>query len=154
MQLISQSWSPAAVSALAALCGSLVGALGPSVSAWITQRHQNRRDILAKKLFHREQMYSEFIRETAQAMAHAMQHGFQDPSRLIPSYAVLSRIRLSSSTNVVESAERVIQTILNTYSEPNLTPEEFQAWAGERNDPLLDFGNICRHELESLWDGL
>jgi hypothetical protein len=87
-------------------------------------------------------------------MAHAMQHGFQDFSRLIPSYAVLSRIRLSSSTNVVESAERVIQTILNTYSKPNLTPEEFQAWAGERNDPLREFGNICRHELESLWDGL
>jgi hypothetical protein len=54
---------------------------------------------------------------------------------------------------VVESVERVKQTILNTYSEPNLPPEEFQAWAGERNDPLREFGNICRHELESLWDG-
>ncbi len=88
------------------------------------------------------------------ATFHAMQHGFQDPSRFIPSYAVLSRIRVSSSTNVVESAERVIQTILNTYSEPNLPPEKFLAWAGERNDPLREFGNICRHELESLWDGL
>ena len=88
---------------MAALCGSLVGALGSSVSAWISQRHQNRRDLLAKKIFHREQLYSDFIRETAQAMADAMQHTFQDPSRLLPSYALLSRIRLSSSMQIVES---------------------------------------------------
>jgi len=83
-----------------------------------------------------------------------MQHTFQDPSRLIPSYALLSRIRLSSSMNVVESAERVINTIVNTYSQPNLTPEEFQAWAEERNDPLREFGNVCRRDLESLSKGL
>jgi len=139
---------------LAALCGSLVGALGSSINVWIAQRHQNRRDLLAKKIFHREQLYSEFISEAARAMADAMQHTFQDPSRLIPSYALLSRIRLSSSMNVVESAERVINTIVNTYSQPNLTPEEFQAWAEERNDPLREFGNVCRRDLESLSKGL
>jgi hypothetical protein len=63
-------------------------------------------------------------------------------------------MRLSSSMNVVESAERIIKTILDTYSQPNLTAEEIHAWAGERNDPLRDFSNICRHELESLWNGL
>jgi hypothetical protein len=154
MQLISQSWSPASISALAAIFGSLVGALGSSVSTWIVQRHQNRRDLLAKKIFHREQLYSEFISETARAMAHAMQNTFQDSSMLISSYAMLSRIRLSSSMHVVESAERVINTILDTYSAPNLTPEEFQAWAGKRNDPLREFGNICRCELELLSNGL
>lgn len=152
--MISQSWSPASISALAAICGSLVGALGSSANAWIAQRHQNRRDLLAKKVFHREQLYSDFISETAHAFADAVQHAFHDPSRLIPSYALLSRMRLSSSTHVVESAERVINTILDTYSQPNLTAEEIQAWAGERNDPLRDFSNICRHELESMWKGL
>ena len=154
MHLITQSWSPASISAVAAVGGSLVGALGSSVSTWISNRHQNRRDLLAKKIFHREQLYSDFISETAQGLAHAMQHTFQDPSNLIPSYALLSRIRLSSSAHVVESAERVINTILTTYSEPNLTPLEFQAWARVQNDPLLDFGNICRRELEALWNGL
>ena len=154
MQLITQSWSPASISAIAAVCGSLVGALGSSVGTWISHRHQNRRDLLARKISHREQLYSDFISEAAHALAHAMQHTFQDPSNLIPSYALLSRIRLSSSAHVVESAEEVINTILSTYSEPNLTHQEFQAWAGERNDPLRDFGNICRRELESLWSGL
>jgi hypothetical protein len=151
--MTSQSWSPASISALAAICGSLVGALGSSVTAWISQRHQNRRDLLAKKVFHREQLYSDFISETAHAFADAVQHAFHDPSRLIPSYALLSRMRLSSSAHVVESAERVINTILDTYAQPNLTAEEIQAWAGERNDPLRDFSNICRHELESMWKG-
>ncbi len=153
MQFMSQSWSPASISALAALCGSIVGALGSSVSAWIAQRHQDRRDLLARKVFHREQLYSDFITETAHAFVDAVQHTFHDPARLIPSYALLSRMRLSSSTKVVESAERVIDTILNTYSQPNLTAQEIHAWAGEHNDPLREFSNICRHELESLWKG-
>lgn len=152
--MINAFWSSASIPAVAALCGSLVGAFGSSVTTWIAQRFQNQRDLLSKKIFHREQLYSDFISETARALAHAKQHKFQDPGNLIPSYALLSRIRLSSSTRVVESAERVIDIILNTYSEPNLTPEEFHAWAGEQNDPLRDFGEICRRELESLWRGL
>ncbi len=150
MQFISASWSPASISALAAVGGSLVGALGSSITAWIAQRHQNQRDLLAKKIFHREQLYSDFISETAQAFADAVQHTFHDPSRLIPAYALLSRMRLSSSTTVVESAERVIGIILDTYSQPNLTAQEIHAWAGERNDPLREFSNICRHDLESM----
>lgn len=149
--MIGGSWSPVSVSALAALGGSLVGAFGSSLSTWIAQRLQNQQELLTRKIFHREQLYSDFISETARALAHAKQHKFQDPGNLIPSYALLSRIRLSSSTRVVESAEAVIDVILNTYSEPNLTPEEFHAWAGEQNDPLRDFGEVCRRELESLW---
>jgi hypothetical protein len=45
--------SPATISALAAIFGSLVGALASSVSTWITQRHQDQRDLLAKRIFHR-----------------------------------------------------------------------------------------------------
>ena len=56
-------------------------------------------------------------------MADAIQHNVQDPNNLTPAYALLSRMRLSSTTDVLASTERVIQHILNTYSEPNLTPE-------------------------------
>lgn len=147
-------WSAVTISALSVLCGSLVGALGSSFSAWIVQRHQDRRDIVAKQIYHREQLYSAFISETAQAFADAVQHTFHGPERLIPSYALLSRMRLSSSAEVVTGAERVIQMILQTYSKPNLSPEEIQAWAGEQNDPLRDFSNLCRGDLESLWSTL
>ncbi len=53
---------------------------------------------------------------------------------------------------VVESAQLVLDNIINTYSKPNLTPEEFHALASERPDPLRDFSSICRRELESLWN--
>ncbi len=151
MLLIGQSWSPASVPALAALCGSIVGALGSSVGSWIAQRHRDRRDLLAKKVFHREQLYSDFISEIARAYADAVQHTLRDPGRLIGSYALLSRMRLSSSTNVVESAQQVLDSIIDTYSKPNLTAEEFHALASEHPDPLRGFSGICRRELESMW---
>ena len=60
-----QSWTPATISALAAIFGSLTGALGSNFSTWIGQRHQDRRDLLEKKISQHEQLYSDFIGETA-----------------------------------------------------------------------------------------
>jgi len=150
MRLIGGSWNPATISALAAIFGSLTGALASSVSTWITQKHQGRRDLLAKRIFYREQLYSDFISECAHAMADAIQHNLQDPNNLTPAYALLSRMRLSSSTNVLASAERVIQHIISRYSEPNLTPKEIQFRAAQREDPLREFSEICRAELEAM----
>jgi hypothetical protein len=149
-----QNLNPATITALAAIFGSLTGALASSVSTWITQRHQDRRDLVAKRIFHREQLYSEFISEAARALPDAMQHNFQDPNKLVPIYALLSRIRVSSETYVLASAERVVEHIIAVYSEPNLTPEEIHARAARRDDPLRDFATICRFELESLWKDL
>ena len=154
MTFIGGSLNPASISAMSAIFGSLTGALASSVSTWITQRHQDRRDLLAKRIFHREQLYSDFISESARVMADAMQHNFQDPSMLLPAYALLSRMRLSSSPDVLASAELIIQHIISTYSEPNLTPEEIRSSAFKSQDPLREFGNICRSELEAMQDKL
>jgi hypothetical protein len=150
MRLIGGSWNSATISALAVIFGSLTGALASSVSTWITQKHQGRRDLLAKRIFYREQLYSDFITESARVMADALQHNFQDPSMLLPAYALLSRMRLSSSPDVLARAELIIQHIISTYSEPNLTPEEIRSSAGKREDPLREFSDICRAELEAM----
>lgn len=150
MRFIAASWDPASISALAAIFGSLTGGLASSLGTWITQRHQNRRDILAKRIFYREQLYSDFISESARALADAIKHNLQDPDKLTPTYALLSRIRLSSSPNVLASAERVIQHIILVYSEPNVTPEEMPARAAARKDPLGEFSDICRAELQAM----
>ena len=68
----------------------------------------------------------------------------------MPIYALISRIRLRSSTNVIESGERLIATILKVYVAPNLTPEEIQLAASKHNDHLQEFSSVCRRELESL----
>jgi hypothetical protein len=150
MRFIGEPWDPAGISALAAIFGSLTGALASSVSTWITQKHQDRRDLLGKRIFYREQLYSDFISESAHALADAIQHNLQDPNNLTPAYALLSRIRLSSSTDVLASAERVIQHIISTYSEPNLTPEEIQSRAAKSEDPLREFSDICRADLKAM----
>ena len=129
MRLIGGSWNPATISALAAIFGSLTGALASSVSTWIVQKHQGRRDLLAKRIFYREQLYSDFISESAHAMADAIQYNLQDPNNLTPAYALLSRMRLSSSTDVLASAERVIHHIIITslarIRSPTLLPKKF-----------------------------
>jgi hypothetical protein len=51
---------------------------------------------------------------------------------------------------VIKSGERLIETILKVYIEPNLTPEEIQSAANKHNDHLQEFSNVCRAELESL----
>ena len=71
--------NPAAISALAAIFGSLAGALASSVSTWISQRHQDRRDLVARRISHREQLYSEFISESARAFADALRAQFSRP---------------------------------------------------------------------------
>jgi hypothetical protein len=141
--------SPETTTALAAIFGSLVGALGSSISTWIIQKHQDRRDLLGRKIFHREQLYSDFISESAHALLDALLHNLADPKNLVPAYALLSRIRLSSSREVLAAAEEVVKKIVGTYGKPNLTPEQIQSGATDGEDPLRKFSEICRAELES-----
>jgi len=54
--------------AMAAIFDSLVGALNSSVSTRITQRHQDQRDLLAKTIFHREELHSDLITESARLL--------------------------------------------------------------------------------------
>jgi hypothetical protein len=154
VRLIGGSWDAASISALAAIFGSITGALASSVSTWITQRHQDRRDILAKRIFYHEQLYSDFISESAHALADAIKRDLQDPSKLTPTYALLSGIRLSSSPNVLVSAEQVVKHIINTYSEPKLAADDIQSRAAKHKDPLREFSNICRAELETMQNQL
>jgi hypothetical protein len=142
--------NPATIPLLSAIGGSIIGALSSTVSAWILQRHRERRELVTTKIAHLEQLYSDFINESARLLVDAIQHSLENPATLVPLYALLSRIRLGSSTQVIEGGERVIATILKTYFEPNLTPNEIQAAANKHSDHLQEFSEVCRRELEAL----
>ena len=142
--------NPGLIAGLAAVSGSIVGAFGSVVGTWITTRHQDLRDLLAKTIVRREALYSDFIAEGARLLVDALEHNTSDPQKLIPAYALLSRIRLSSSSSVLNSAEEVIRMILTTYPQPNLTADQIQFRAVNGEDPLRQFSNTCRIELESL----
>jgi hypothetical protein len=138
------------ITALAAIAGSLVGALGSAVGTWITARHQDRRDLLGKQIARREALYSDFIGESARLLVDAMQNNVSDLQKLLPVFALLSRIRLSSTDPVLQTAEKVIKTIVNTYPQPNLTADQIESRAVSGQDPLRQFSDTCRIELELL----
>ena len=142
--------NPVLFTALAAIAGSLVGALGSAVGTWITASHQDRRDLLGKQIAQRETLYSDFIGESTRLLIDAMQHNSSDPQKMLPVFALASRIRLSSSERVLQEAEQVIRAIVSTYPKANLTAEQIEAQAGTGDDPLRAFSDICRIELESL----
>jgi hypothetical protein len=92
--------------------------------------------LLAKKIFHREELCSDFITESARLLIDALEHSVSDPKSLIPAYALLSRIRLSSSPDVLATSEEVVRDIIRTYSKANLMPEEVRLGAASGENPL------------------
>ena len=138
------------ITGLAAIGGSLVGAVGSATATWITARHQDMRNLLGKQIARREELYSDFIGESARLLVDALQHSTSDLQKLLPLYAMLSRIRLSSSELVLEEAEKVIRTIIDTYPQPNLTAEQIESEAENGKNPLRQFSETCRKELDSL----
>jgi len=139
------------ITAAAAIGGSLVGAAGSVFGTWITARHQDRRDMLGKQMARREALYSDFIGESARMLIDALQHSSSDLEKLLPLYALVSRIRISSSMAVLQKAEELIQTIMATYPRPNMTAEEIESRAMNVGNPLRHFSETCRAELNSLY---
>lgn len=135
---------------LAAIGGSIVGALGSNLATWIAARHQDRRDMLGMQIVRRETLYSDFIGVSVRLLADAMQHNSSDLQKLLPIYAMISRIRLSSSNEVLHEAEQVVIHIVNTYPQPNLTTEQIESRALSSVNPLRQFSETCRAELDSL----
>jgi hypothetical protein len=136
------------ITAAAAISGSMVGAMGSFVSSAINQRFHDRRDLLSAQLARSEALYSDFISVSAGLLVDALPHNIVDPKNLIPVYALVSRIRLNSSSQVLEAAEKVLKTILDTYPQPNLDPEQIRTGSIFGEEQLRDFSEICRRELQ------
>jgi hypothetical protein len=138
------------VTGLAAICGSIVGALGSFFGSLVNQRYHDRRDLLASQIAHLEVLYSDFITEAARLLVDALEHNNAEPAALVTAYSLLSRIRLNSSPQVLEAAETVLTTIMHVYPQPNLAPDEIQVGNISGEEQLKRFSEICRRELESV----
>jgi hypothetical protein len=140
--------SSAMITAVAVICGSIVGALGSFLGSLVNQRYHDRRDLLASKIARLESLYSDFITQSAHLLVDALEHNKFETKNLVPTYALLSRIRLNSSAQVLEAAEGVLKTILEIYPQPNVQPEEIHAGNISGEEQLKRFSEICRRELE------
>jgi len=140
----------ATISALAALAGSVVGGLTALATSWLTQQAQARAQERAGDRTVREALYRDFIVEASRLYGDALVHDKPEVSNLVGLYAMVSRMRVRSSPTIVENAERVARTIVETYLAPNKTLCELHEMAkSDEWDPLRGFSEACREELRA-----
>jgi glycogen debranching enzyme len=136
--------------ALAALAGSAVGGLTSFASAWLTQHRHDRAERLSQDKSRRQKLYKQFIDEASELYADALVHDQAEVSALVSVYALISRMRVLSSSAVIERAEAVVRMIVDTYFAPNKTfPELPKLMDGHSIDPLRAFSEECRAELSN-----
>jgi hypothetical protein len=141
----------AALSALAAILGSLVGASATIATTWLTQRTQARRSSVETEIRKREVLYGEFIAEGSKLLIESIDHKLDDPARLYSLYAVLNRIRLVASDEVLAAADRTSTQIIERFFRPNLSSDEMRQLVLTRpDDPLKEFSEVCRLDLRTL----
>jgi hypothetical protein len=140
-----------AVTAFAALAGAAVGGLTSGLASWLIQKTQARQQWLAQEKLLRQELYKEFIEEASKCHVDALQHDNPDIAALIGLYAKIARMRVLSSQTVLDHAEQIERTILDTYLEPDKTFPELREMANSGSlDLLRGFSEACRAEFESL----
>jgi hypothetical protein len=142
------------ITAVAAACGSLVGAAATIVTTWITQRTQTVHAEREETLRRRETLYGEFISEASRLAVEAFSHSLERPDTFVKLYGLIGRIRLVATDSVLAAAEACIRQIVELYAKPNMTVEQVRlAFERDRFDPIRDFSVACRKELLEIAGG-
>jgi hypothetical protein len=103
-----------------------VGALTSLVSSWLIKKHEARAKRASENKVGRQRLYAQFIEEASKLYVDALVRDQAEASAMVSIYALISKMRMASNANVVESTEAVILTILSAYSRPNKTFPELQ----------------------------
>jgi hypothetical protein len=142
---------PAIISASAAILGSAVGGAATILTAWLTQRTQGQRLAIENEVRKRESLYVEFISEGSRLLVGGLDHRAENLENFYGLYAILNRIRLVASAEVLAAADRAATRIIEPYFSPNLSPAELRQVALTRpDDPLKEFSETCRIEIRNL----
>ena len=137
--------------ALATLLGAATGGLTSVLATWLAHRTQVRAQWLEQDTLRKQDLYKEFIESAARCYVHALQHEEADIPGLVDLYAKIDRMRILSSTKVVETAERIARKILDTYLEPDKSFMELREMVNSGSVNLIrEFSEACRAEFETL----
>ena len=143
------------ITAIAAACGSLVGAAATIVTTWITQRTQMTHAEKEQRIHTREALYGEFITEASRLTVDAFSHSLEKPEAFVKLYGILGRIRLVAAAPVVAAAEACCPQIVDLYTKPNMTVEQVRvAFERDQLDPMKAFSVACRRELFEIARGV
>jgi hypothetical protein len=139
------------VSAIAALLGSIVGALTTGVVTWMGQRAQEGASLRAHQISRREDLFRDFIVTASKIYGEAIVSSEPQLPELVGLYGMVSRMRVLCSARTVACAEKVMLTTIETFFEPNKTIREVHEMmiTGKGIDPLQEFSEAAREELRT-----
>jgi hypothetical protein len=151
---VPESMDSTIITAIAAACGSLVGAAATIITTWITQRTQTVHAEREAKLRGREALYGEFITEASHLTIDALSHSLEKPDTFVKLYGILGRIRLVAADPVLAAAEACCRQLVDLYAKPTMTVEQIRvAFERDQLDPIRDFSVACRKELLEIAGG-
>jgi hypothetical protein len=116
----------------------------PRLGLRITRRH-----VLSglQATARQEHLYGEFIDEAAKLVTDALTHELDDPSKLVCLYALVGKLRLFASAEVISQAEEVMHWIVENYGLPNRDFRNPESRRQQSTDVLRAFSEACRRDL-------
>jgi hypothetical protein len=145
----------AIISALSGLAGAAIGGSTSAFSSVLGERTKDRRKAAEDAFNRRASLYTEFIKEAANHFAEAVTSEAGDPKQLVALYALIARMRLGSPHEVVAAAETVMVKLQEEYAAPTLSLTQIDIFTkGGKTDPLLEFSEVGREDLERAIAGL
>jgi hypothetical protein len=137
------------IHAVAAFSGSASGTLATVLTGLFTQRRKDRALRRSRATSQNQELYRSFIGEASRLHADVLVNDTSETSQLVDLFALIGRMRILSSDDVIEAAEKTGRLIIETYLSPNKTfvdlPEVLDGM-----DPLRDFSEAYRRELQAV----
>jgi glycogen debranching enzyme len=134
---------------VAAFWGSAVGSVATVLSNWVTERRKHRVRRKALAVSQRHKLYKKFIEEASKLYADALVNDKSEASKLVGIFALIGRMKVMSSDEVIDEAEKVGRVIIQTYLSPNRAFADLADMIDEM-DPLRGFSDACRRELQMV----
>ena len=140
------------LTALSALGGSLVGGPTTGITTWMSLRSVARTGHLAAELARRQDLFRDFIVAASNAYSHALVSNEPQIQEIVAVYAMLSRMRVLCSPEIVACAEKIMRLTVDTYFEPNRTIGELREMIKNEAviDPLKEFSELARGKLQAF----
>lgn len=102
-------------------------------------------------MVHREEPYSQFIKEAANLYADSLDETLENPAGVFGMYSLIGRMRLNAGDRVLLAAEKVADSIMDSYNRPPRKFEDLYKLAHEEHvEPLKEFTEACREELKVM----
>jgi hypothetical protein len=94
------------------------------------------------------------IEDASKLYVDALMHDQVAIPSVVSLFALMNQMKVVSTSRVAEGAYRITRMIVDTYFSPNKSlPELREMMASDTLDPLRDFSEACREELDGLTSG-